>query len=301
MIEKLRSMAIFATVVDKGSFRAAGRQLGLSPSRISETVSDLEQQLGVTLMYRSTRRMSLTHEGHVLYAEAKRMLEAAESGLDAIRPASSEPQGALKVAAPAFVTQSALMDTFADFAKAYPRVQLDLDFSDHRRDLIKEGFDVAVRAGQLESSELRARSIGVTQRRLVASPAYVASKDLPLHPRDLESWDWVRFALRSEQIHFTSPDGETLSVQGSSHVVVDSASALQALVVRGLGLSVLPEDLAAHGCERGELVHVLPGWSLRPLGLYVVWPQQARRANLTMIFIRFLADRGGRRGSDDPA
>ncbi|MEL6183972.1 MAG: substrate binding domain-containing protein [Myxococcota bacterium] len=226
---------------------------------------------------------------------------AAQSGLDAIRPASSEPQGALKVAAPAFVTQSALMDTFADFAKAYPRVQLDLDFSDHRRDLIKEGFDVAVRAGQLESSELRARSIGVTQRRLVASPAYVASKDLPLHPRDLESWDWVRFALRSEQIHFTSPDGETLSVQGSSHVVVDSASALQALVVRGLGLSVLPEDLAAHGCERGELVHVLPGWSLRPLGLYVVWPQQARRANLTMIFIRFLADRGGRRGSDDPA
>ena len=291
MIKKLRSIAIFATVVDLGTFRGAGRQLGLAPSRISEIVSDLENDLGVTLLYRSTRRLSLTNEGRLLYAEAKKMVEAAENGLDAIRPASKEPHGALRVSVPAFVTQSGLMDSFAEFANTYPKIRLDFDFSDHRRDLIKDGFDVAVRVGRLEDSELLARNIGMTDRILVASPGYYASRNEPQHPRDLADWDWVSFAMRSDEIELKSSDGEVTSILGNSHVTVDSADAMYEFVVRGLGLCVVPETLASRGCARGDLVHVLPDWSPRPLSFYVVWPDQSRRENLTQIFVRFLADR----------
>ncbi|MEO1338345.1 MAG: LysR substrate-binding domain-containing protein, partial [Myxococcota bacterium] len=212
MFKQLRSIAIFATVVDQGTFRAASRQLGLAPSRISETISGLEKELGVALLYRSTRQLSLTNEGRILYAEAKKMLSAAESGLDAIRPMSSAPHGELRVTAPAFVTQSELMDSFAAFAKTYPKINLNLDFSDRRLDLIRDGFDAAIRAGTLEDSELLTRNLGSVERLIVASPEYYASKPEPSHPKDLDDWDWVRFALRPSQIEVTSNDGEIATV-----------------------------------------------------------------------------------------
>ena len=289
MIKKLRSIAVFATVVDQGTFRAAGRQLGLAPSRISETVSELEQELGVTLLYRSTRRLSLTNEGQILYAEARKMLDAAECGLDAIRPTSSEPNGTLRISAPAFLTQTDVMDSFARFARDYPKVNLNFEFSDHPRELIRDGFDVAIRAGWLKDSELLSRNIGATNRLLVASPAYYASMPEPSHPSDLQAWDWVRFAFRSDQLELTAANGDVVSVAGKSNVVVDSANAVYELVVRGLGLSVVPESLAARACEKGDLIHVLPEWSPRPLGLHAVWPDQSRRKNLTLMFVRFMS------------
>ena len=113
MIDKLRAIAIFATVVDQGTFRAAALHLGLAPSRVSETVSELEKDLGVTLLYRSTRQLSLTHEGRLLYEKARDMLASAESGLDAINPAATAPRGSLRIPAPALVTHTGLAAAFA--------------------------------------------------------------------------------------------------------------------------------------------------------------------------------------------
>ena len=291
MINKLRSIAIFATVVDQGSFRSAALNLGLAPSRISQSVSDLEQSLGVTLLYRSTRQLSLTHEGRLLHAKAQEMLAAAEDGLDAINPMSTDPSGVLRVTTPAFVTQTELMNSFAAFAKAYPKVDLNLHFSDHPVDLIKDGFDVGIRAGWLENSELLTRNIGVADRLLVASRDYCEAKPAASHPRDLEDWDWIRFVMRADQTELTSPDGETVSVTGRSHVTVNSADALYQFAARGLGVTAIPEHLACLGFDRGDLVHILPEWTLKPLGLHAVWPDQSRRENLTLIFVRFLAEK----------
>lgn len=290
MIEKLRSIAIFATVVDQGTFRAAALHLGLAPSRVSQMVSDLEKDLGVTLLYRSTRHLSLTHEGRILHEKAHVMLDAVEGGLDAINPTSTEPNGALRITAPAFVTQTELMAVFAKFSNTYPKINLGFDFSDAPRDLIKDGFDVAIRAGWLEDSEFMTRSIGHEDRFLVSSPQYFSSKEAPQHPTDLETWDWVRFAMRPDQTELTSSKGETLTVTGKSNIAVNSAAALYEFSIQGLGLTALPEHLACRGIDRGELVHVLPDWSLRPLGLHAVWPDQSRRENLTLIFVRFLAE-----------
>lgn len=290
MIDKLRSIALFATVVEQGSFRGAALHLGLAPSRVSETVSGLEADLGVTLLYRSTRQLSLTQEGRVLFEKAQAMLAAAESGLDAVSPMAGEPRGSLRLTAPAFVTQTELIDRFAAYAKRFPRVDLDIDFSDQPRDLIGGGFDVSIRAGWLEDSAHLARNIGSAERLLVASPDYFAARPTPTHPRDLAEWDWIRFALRPAQTEMIGPDGAKASVLGKSALSVNSASALYEFAARGLGLSVIPEHLACRGFSRGELVHVLPEWGVKPLGFYAVWPDQSRRENLTLHFVRFLAD-----------
>lgn len=291
MIEKLRAMAIFAAVVDRGSFRAAARHLGLSPSRISQTVSDLEKELGVTLLYRSTRQLSMTNEGHIFYAKVSEMLRAAETGLDAINQLTATPAGELRVAAPAFVTQTGLMDTIAEFAKAYPSVTLKLGFSDHPLDLIKEGFDIGIRAGGVKDSDMMSRNIGKADRFLVASPGYVATMPAPAHPDDLGSWDWIHFSMRSERIDFTSENGQRTSVICKFRIEVDSANALYELAVRGLGLTALPQNLARRGFEHGELVQILPQWSVRPLAFRAIWPDRSRRESLTLIFVRFLENK----------
>lgn len=289
MIEKLRSIAIFATVVDRGSFRAAALHLGLAPSRISEVVSQLEKDLGVTLLYRSTRQLSLTNEGRQLNDAAKDMLGAVESGLDAISPLSKEPSGALRVTAPAFVTQTELMDAFSAFSSAYPNINMDFQFSDRPSDVIRDGFDVAIRAGTLSDSDLMSRKIGHVDRFLVASPSYFASMPAPAEPSDLEDWHWIRFVMRTDQTEMTSKTGKVAKVLGKSNLSVNSASALFEFAVRGLGVTAIPENLARRGFERGELVHVLPDWTMKPLGLFAIWPDQSRRENLTTLFVRFIA------------
>ena len=289
MIDKLRAIAIFSTVVDQGTFRAAALHLGLAPSRVSETISDLEKDLGVTLLYRSTRQLSLTQEGRILHEKAQYMLTTVESGLDAISPNSQDPQGALRVTAPAFMTQTSVMDDFASFARAYPKVDLRFDFSDAPRDLIGDGFDVAIRAGWLEDSELMTRNIGRADRLLVANQECLDYHGTPQSPEDLEDWNWIRFSVRADQTVLTDADGKEVSVTGRSHITVNSADALYEFAARGLGVTAIPENLACRGFARGDLVHVLPDWSLKSLGYHAVWPDQSRRENLTTLFVRHLA------------
>ncbi|MEO1563322.1 MAG: LysR family transcriptional regulator [Pseudomonadota bacterium] len=290
MIDKLRPIAIFANVVEQGSFRAAARHLGLAPSRVSQTVSDLEKDLGVTLLYRSTRQISVTHEGRLLHQKAMAILEAAETGLDQINPHATEPRGSLRVTVPAFITQTKLMDVFAAFAKTYPKVHLQLHFTDHATDLIKEGFDVGIRAGWPETSELLSRSIGGAERLLAVSPDYCKGRDLPQHPSELEEWDWIRFLITPNQTELTSRSGVKVNVRINAYISVNSAQALYEFALRGLGIASIPEHLAQQGFARGDLIPILPEWSLKPLGIYALWPDQSRRENLTLLFVRFLAE-----------
>ncbi len=290
MIEKLKSLAIFATVVDKGSFRAAAEYLDLAPSRVSQIVSDLESDLGVTLLYRSTRRLSLTSEGEILYPKVTGMLLEAETGLDALNLISTEPTGELRVTAPAFVAQTEMMTTLSEFSSKYKKISLKIQFSDHPQDLIKEGYDVGIRAGWLKDSELMSRNIGHVNGLLVASPDYVKSKPAPISPADLESWDWVHFSMRGERAEFAHKDGQTESVVCKHRLEVDSAYALYEFATRDQGLIMIPESLAKRGIEHGELVQVLPDWSVKPLSLQAVWPDRSRRESLALLFVRYLAD-----------
>ena len=182
MIDHLKHMAIFARVVDEGSFRAAAKALGVAPSRVSETVSELEDFLGVTLLYRTTRKIALSNEGRMFYARVTDMLRSAESGLNDLNALSLEPVGALRVSIPAFMSSSTLSTAIAEFSRLHPQVALSLAFSDQRMDLINDGFDVNIRAGWLDDSAMMSRKLGESARALVVGTDYAATRPAPEHP-----------------------------------------------------------------------------------------------------------------------
>ena len=291
MIEHLRHMAIFARVVDEGSFRAAAKTIGLAPSRISQTVSDLEAFLGVTLLYRTTRKIALTNEGRMFYARVVDMMRSAEAGLNELNALSLEPVGALRISLPAFMSSSEISTSIADFIRLHPLVALSVIYTDHRMALLEDGFDLNIRAGWLDSSSMMSRKLGESERALVAGTRYAASRPQPRHPSDLEDWDWIRYQQRSDVTEFNSIEGDTVKVTGNARLEVDSVDALYHFACQNIGATVLPAHLADRGAKSGGLVRLLPEWRLRPLGYYAVWPDKSRRENLTLLFVRFLADR----------
>lgn len=291
MIEHLRHMAIFARVVDEGSFRAAAKAIGLAPSRISQTVSDLEDFLGVTLLYRTTRKIALTNEGRMFYARVTDMMHSAESGLNELNALSLEPVGALRISMPAFMSSSEISTAIAEFIRLHPLVALSVVYTDHRMELLEDGFDLNIRVGWLDDSSMMSRKLGESERALVAGAQYAASRPPPQHPSDLEDWDWIRYQQRSDVTEFNSVNGDTVKVTGNARLEVDSIDALYHFACQNIGATVLPAHLADRGVTSGALVRLLPQWRLRPLGIYAVWPDKSRRENLTVLFVRFLATR----------
>lgn len=294
MIDYLKHMAVFARVVDKGSFRAAAQDIGVAPSRVSQTITDLENHLGTTLLYRTTRKLALTGEGRTLYTRVTEMLRCAEAGLNEINATTQDPVGALRVSVPAFLATSDLSTAMAAFIKRYPNVALSLFYSDRRVEIIENGFDLAINAGSLSDSAMMSRKLGGIPRALVAGAQYARARPVPGRPADMEDWDWIRYQQRADTLELTSDKGATERVTGRSQIEVDSANALYHFAKQDLGATVLPENLAERGVASGVLVRLLPKWRLRDIDLHAVWPDSSRRENLTLLFVRFLADRLGR-------
>lgn len=292
MIDHLRQMAIFARVVDEGSFRAAAKDVGLAPSRISETVSELEAYLGITLLYRTTRKITLTNEGRIFYARVVDMIRSAEAGLNELNALSLDPVGALRISIPAFLASGPLSTAIADFAKQNPNVAFSVSYTDHPLDLIDGGFDMSIRVGWLDDSSMMSRKLANGQRMLVAGVEYAQRRKTPNRPADLEDWDWIRYQQRADITEFTSPNGKTEKVTGNAQIEVDSIDAVYHFATQNMGATVLPSFLAERGIESGELVRLLPNWALRELGIFAVWPDKSRRESLTLLFVRFLADQG---------
>ncbi|MEM8541480.1 MAG: LysR family transcriptional regulator [Pseudomonadota bacterium] len=292
MIDHLRQMAIFARVVDEGSFRAAAKSIGLAPSRISETVSELEAYLGTTLLYRTTRKITLTNEGRIFYARVVDMLHSAEAGLNELNALSLEPVGALRISIPAFLASGPLSTAVASFARLHPNVAFSVSYTDHPVGLIEDGFDLNVRVGWLDDSELMSRKLAQGQRVLVAGVEYARQRKQPQRPSDLEDWDWIRYQQRADTIEFTSSKGKVEKVTGNSQIEVDSIDAIYHFAVQNMGATILPSFLAERGVASGELLKLLPDWKLRGLGIYAVWADKSRRESLALTFVRYLAEQG---------
>ncbi len=253
-------MAIFAKVVAGGSFRIAAKELGIAPSRVSHSVSDLEQFLGVTLLHRTTRKLSLTPEGEKFYAHVENITKHAEAGLNEINSVGDEPIGSLKISLPAFLASSEISAAIAEFVQTYPKVNLSLNYTDQVINIMDEGLDLSIRVGWLEDSSLMARKIGESKRFLVASSKYASRHQPPTHPNDLKQWDWVHFSMRGSTVDFTSPNGEVVCICEKSRVNVNSALAISHFVSENLGLGILPENLVKKQLAQEELIHILPNW-----------------------------------------
>jgi DNA-binding transcriptional LysR family regulator len=289
MIDELRSMAIFTAVAEMGSFSAAGRKLRLATSGISQHVSKLEDRLGVTLFYRSTRSLSLTSEGQRLLEHTQRMIVAAEDGLNSIADISNEPSGALSITMPAFMAGSIYELAIWDFMRSHKAIAVTMKYLDRNFDLVAEGIDLALRMGELSDSALRSRRLGSFGRKLVCSPEYLAHIGDIKTPNDLKDCDFIAMSGLNVNIPLRKGDKEMVIHPRKSRVLVDSFAALHSGLRAGLGIQRLPTSVAKEDLKSGALVELLPAWSIPDLGTYVVWPGTSRRSSLTRLLIEHIA------------
>ena len=261
-MDQLKRMAVFAEVVASGSLSAAARQLGMTPSAVSQHLRQLEAALGLALLHRSTRKLTLTEAGARYVEGCTAMVAAARAADQALEHHRDEPEGELRIAAP--IGFGGLLATALAPLRNFPKLSLRLLMDDALVDVIAERVDIAVRVGGLPDSSLVARKLGTLRAQLCASPAYLAARGWPQHPTDLARHDWLGGrpqAAGQELLQLHSSDGQVARVQVTSRASATQVTALHSLCVAGWGISIVLSDDDRRALADGRLVPVLPDWS----------------------------------------
>jgi len=285
MFKQLQDMALFALVAELGSFTAAAQKAGLPKSSVSQRISQLEQQLGIRLLNRTTRRLNLTFAGEHYLVHCREMLAASERAEYAIQRLRDNPSGRLRITSPAGIGATLLARLNAEFQRRYPDVSLDVCISDDVLDLVAAGFDVALRTGKPQDSSLIGRMIGHCPRYLLASPGYLAQFAPLEHPRQLVGHRcishkaWAEWLLQcgSEDYRFL-PD--------NAHLTDNLVYAREAAEA-GAGITLLPAFLLEERIEKGMLVPVLPAWSIEGNELWLAYPSRKLNSPALMSYIDF--------------
>ncbi|MEP3280397.1 MAG: LysR family transcriptional regulator [Stappiaceae bacterium] len=293
MIDHLRAMAVFATVAEVGSFRAAAQRLGSSASVISHHVTALERHLDVPLIYRTTRKLSLTTAGERLAIRARAMVEAAELGFGEISQQSNSLVGSLKITAPAILQYARFVTRVSTFMRHHPKVDIRLTFTDRRINIVEEGLDLAFRVGQLEDSSLISRKLAQGRLQVCASPRYLQNVGHPQNPKDLERLELIDLVAVSTKILFksTTPPLREYEVRMRHRISVDSGFAARRMAEEDCGVVMLPDFFVQQAIAEQQLVEILcDQWHAPTYGIYAVWPPNTGSNNLRSAFLQFIAD-----------
>ena len=288
MIDELRSMAIFAETIKQGSFRSAAKKLKLSPSVVSYQVTQLEKHLGTALIYRSTRNLSLTNEGRVLYQYALSMVESAHQGLNLTTSKQQVLTGTLTVTLPSALIRSEISKNIAKFAKRHTLLNLNLLYTDERQNLIERGIDIAFRAGEMEDSSLMATRVGEIKRKLVCSYEYAQMIETPMTPGDLEQYNWIKLEMLQNRRTLVSANGEKVDINFKSNISVNSVEAMTELCINGLGIATPPDLLVTQALKNNSLVELLSDWKVEPIPLYAVWPSNVFQSSNAKRLLNFI-------------
>lgn len=311
-MQDLNDLYYFVQVVDHGGFAPAARVLGEQKSKLSRRIQALEDRVGVRLINRSSRHFSVTDIGRAYYERCRAVLVEAEAADQILAQVRSEPAGVLKVSCPVALLNFHLGPIFAAFLKAYPAVELHLESSNRRVDVIAEGFDVAIRARfpPLEVSELMMRQLDISTQCLVASPALLqafVAKDAPLpdaglqggiigealtSPQDLRGLPSLSMTSPNEKQlwQLEHPDGQMLSIPHKPHLMTDDMSVLREAALAGVGVVQLPTMLVWKDIEAGRLVHVLPDWRPKAAIIHAVFPSKRGLLPSLRALLDFLAN-----------
>ncbi|MDP2066587.1 MAG: LysR family transcriptional regulator [Burkholderiaceae bacterium] len=294
-MQDLNDMLYFAEVVDRGGFAAASRALGLPKSKLSRRVAGLEGALGVRLLHRTTRKLSLTAVGEQYHRHCVAMREDAQAAADAVAQAQSEPRGTIRVACPVTLAQTTLGPILPQFLARYPQVRVDMRVSNRAVDLVDEGFDVAlrVRSSLDDSGSLVVKNFGTTQTLLVASPAQLARQGRPASVDELARLDTVNMSAAADgraSWPLVGPGGANHVLHHTPRYVADDLVTLKFAVLRGIGISVLPDYLCHDELRDRLLVPVLPGWSPRPGVFHAVFPSRRGLVPAVRRFLDFLGE-----------
>ncbi|MCZ4350898.1 LysR family transcriptional regulator [Roseovarius aestuarii] len=286
-MSRLDEAATFVVIARTGSISRAAEQLGVAKSAVSRRLSDLEARLGAQLILRTTRQFSLTEEGRSFLANVEIALEALDEAERNVRAEVQELSGPLHVAAPLSYGLSKLQPVFTQFLIDNPEVTLRADFSDRNVDLVQDGFDVAIRIGDLPDSSLVARKISFVRHCVVASPTFWDAHRKPNVPEDLRHLPFLRYEnQRSRQaLTFERPDGTKGSISPPQRVRASNGDFLAQMAVAGLGFMVEPEFVAESYLQTGELVEVLQDHDWFGFNLYAVFPPGRRPTRRTKAFL----------------
>jgi DNA-binding transcriptional LysR family regulator len=291
----LNDLQFYAMVVEHGGFAAAERALGVPKSRLSRRIAQLENELGVRLLQRSTRKFAVTEVGQSVYRHAQTMLAEAQAAREAVDRVSAAPRGTIKVSCPVALAQELLAPLLPQFMKTHPQVRIQLHVSNRRVDVIQEGFDVAlrVRSQLTDDSEMVARSFGQLRELLVASPRYLDRIGRPQLPADLAGHTTLSMSDDDARQRWTlhGPEGQVQRVDLTPALMAQDFPLLLAAARDGLGVVLLPELSCAEAIRKGELEVVLPEWNL-PQGIcHAIYPSRRGLLPAVRVFIDFLADR----------
>jgi DNA-binding transcriptional LysR family regulator len=294
-MQDLNDLYYFAMVVDHGGFAAAERALGIPKSRLSRRISQLETDLGVRLLQRSTRRFSVTDVGNSVYRHAQTMLAEAQAARDVVDRLSATPRGVVRVSLPVSLAQQQMPMLLPEFLARYPEVRLQFHVSNRRVDLINEGFDVALRVRSKldDDGSLVMRSFGPIQELLVASPKYLDGMGRPKDPDELAAH--VTLSMGEDEVRqrweLHGPEGEVRQVELRPRVAGFDFPLLRSLAWQGIGITMLPETLCAELVRARELEVVLPDWRL-PQGIcHAVFASRRGLLPAVRVFIDFLAEK----------
>ena len=292
---QLESMALFARVVEAGGFSAAARELGLSKGAVSKRVARLEDRLGVRLLNRTTRRLSLSEAGEAFYAGCRRMVSEAEAAERAVTHLAAAPRGTLRVNAPMSFGQLHLAPALTAFLERYPEVAVDLVLDDREINLVQDGFDVGVRIAALRESSLIARRLAPSRALICAAPAYLAAHGSPARPEELTHHACLLYSYQTDPGIWVlrGPTGER-RVRVSGRLRANNGEALREAAVDGFGLVLLPSFLIAREVGHGLLTPVLRDWTVsNPAGIHAIYPAGRNLSPKVRVFVDFLAERFG--------
>ncbi|MEO4045996.1 LysR family transcriptional regulator [Pseudomonas sp. CAU 1711] len=274
-MEQLKRMALFATVVEKGSMVAAAEALGMTASAVSQQIRKLEDSTRVSLLHRTTRRLTLTEAGAQLYQSCRQIVQLAEQAEQRLAELRDAPVGELRIAAPVGFSGHLLTNALAPLLQAHPQLSLRLFFQDEQIDLIEQRIDLAIRVGSLEDSSLVARYIGDWPMLLCAAPAYLAHCGAIEGPQRLSGLDWLSLGHeRAGQLTLHGPGGAVQRLRVEGRVVCNNILSVRQFTLAGMGVSLQPEPEVRELLARGELLNLLPDWQPDPIGLHLVTPRR---------------------------
>ncbi|MGR3484876.1 MAG: LysR family transcriptional regulator [Paracoccaceae bacterium] len=299
-MDRLTEMEAFATVVDQGGFTDAARKLGISKSAVSKHVSSLEARLGARLLTRTTRRVSPTEIGLAYYDRARRVLNDAGEADALVSAMQSDPSGLLRVSVATDFGVNHLSPILGAFLSKYPEIQVNMVMGNRYVELISEGFDMAVRIGELEDSSLRARKLMETTTRMIASPGYLTTHGRPARIDDLNEHKLLHYSGQSGGAvwKLTAPSGERRQVRTAGWLTVNDGQSLLNACISGLGIAYLPGYLYADALEAGLVEHVIPDLPGETQGIYAVYPPGRFTQPKVRAFIDFLVASFGSRADD---
>jgi DNA-binding transcriptional LysR family regulator len=287
----LELLAAFVAVADTGSFTEAAKKLERDASLISRRVSQLEQQLGVRLLARTTRRVSLTEVGAIYYRRVQAILDELANASREASDAAASPRGLLRVSLPVTFGRQWIAPLLPHFLARHPNIRIDAHFSDRFVDVVAEGFDIAIRVGRMRDSSLTARQIASYRNLLVAAPSYLKANGTPKKPTDLTRHACVGFSGYGSWPDWPMSKGaKQVTIRPQCQFVADNSEAVVMAAIEGMGVTFTADWLAGPAMREGKLVEILPGWGGKGEGgVYAILPPGRLIPAKTRLFVDQIA------------